>query len=124
MILKQYTTGNGYACSCCRDEWDGSEWIEKPEMAGLRQVYDWAVEADPDGYCTVRYESDGILLLGFEASISKRSTTSYVLFGGDANREPAQKHCVRCDDGSKPVIDFRELQHKYDGYLLETEGGE
>ncbi len=121
MFVKAYRYGNGYSCSCCRDEYDYYEWVES--IPSLLEIYNRALAVDAEGNCEERYEKDGFLIYGFTSDITRNGITSYIIFGGDANREPFGKVCVRADDGSKQVTEWLDLLLLHEKYLREV-GGE
>ncbi|WP_336784012.1 hypothetical protein [Paenibacillus illinoisensis] len=120
MFVMSSRYGNGYACSCCRDEWDSYEWVDS--IPSFEEVYGRAKAVDVEGNCEERFEKDGYLVYGFTSEVARNGITTYVVFGGDANKEPDSKTCVRCDDGSKPVIEWSDLLGLHEEYLMETGG--
>ena len=79
MILKRTFYNNGYACSCCRRDWEETEWIDEKEMLSTEQL-DAVIEHSLDNVtddCLVAgivYEKDGVELYGFKLDIYRAST--------------------------------------------------
>lgn len=75
-VLKRMQFNNGYGCSCCRRDWEESEWIDEDEMPTIKDFFEnEMVQFDTNcanGGCVgITYEKDGMVLFGVETDIHR-----------------------------------------------------
>jgi len=73
-VLKRMQFNNGYGCSCCRHDWEETEWIGEDEVPSYKDFFQtWLSIFDKncstDGCVGICYEKDGAILFGVTASI-------------------------------------------------------
>lgn len=75
-ILKRMQFNNGYGCSCHRQDWEESEWIDESEMPTIKDFFEnnlneFDKNCNRGGCVGITYEKDGMVLFGVEATIYK-----------------------------------------------------
>lgn len=73
-VLERTEYNNGYGCSCCRRDWEETEWIKENDMIPFETLITETVKKlnknAADGGCvSIIYESDGNILYGIRATI-------------------------------------------------------
>lgn len=73
-VLKRMQFNNGYGCSCCRQDWEESEWIDESEMPTIKEFFEnnlneFDKNCNKGGCVGITYEKDGNVLFGVYADI-------------------------------------------------------
>lgn len=86
MILERYETNNGYRCNCCSRGYDDADWIENSDMLSFEELLEVAYNFNDniDGRIALQYESNGIVLYGYETFFGRRWTEVYIIIGNDS----------------------------------------
>ena len=89
-VLKRMQFNNGYGCSCCRQDWEETEWIDEAEVPDLKEFFQtWLSVFDKNcskGGCVgITYEKDGIVLFGVAANIHHVLWHFYAIKGDSDN---------------------------------------
>lgn len=87
--LKRTQYNNGYGCSCCRIDWEETEWISEDDMIDFEtlltdEIKDLDKGASYGGCVSIVYEKDGQTLYGIVSNIYKVGWEFYAVFGGEA----------------------------------------
>ena len=89
MILERNTWNNGYGCSCCRSDWNSSDWIEEGEITPLTEIIDYIYDENwkgNDNHLELLYEKDGKTLYGFHIDYYKAREDVYIMIGEEKYR--------------------------------------
>ena len=81
MILERTEWNNGYGCSCCRQDWENSEWTDESDMRSFEEIIDEAFSSPLEDIVGRRYERDGKIIYGFESRIFRMGSDVYILKG-------------------------------------------
>ena len=89
-VLKRMQFNNGYGCSCCRRDWEETEWINEDEIIDFETlltetIKEFNKKASDGGCVGITYEKDGQTLYGIEPDIYKVGWSFYAVFGGEAD---------------------------------------
>lgn len=103
-ILKRSKFNNGYGCSCCRKDWETTEWIDENEMVDFRILLTQVIEnlnanASDGGCVGIFYEKDGKTLYGIDSNIYKIGWEFYAVFGGDADYDYENELLIKGYEG-------------------------
>lgn len=85
-ILKRMQFNNGYGCSCCRNDWEETEWICEDEVPNLKEFFKTQLSVfdkncGQGGCVGVTYEKNGIILFGVTADIYRIGWDFYAVKG-------------------------------------------
>lgn len=91
-VLKRMQFNNGYGCSCCRHDWEESEWIDEDEMPTIKDFFEnemikFDTNCDEGGCVGITYEKDGMVLFGVEAEIYRAAWYFYAIKEDDDSYE-------------------------------------
>lgn len=92
MILETNKYNNGYGCSCCRQDYKSTEWIEEKDMISLvdiiNYIYDgkWNGHHEANNHLNLLYEKDGKVLYGFDIDYRRKSEDVFILIGEEKYR--------------------------------------
>ena len=91
-VLERRIFNNGYGCSCCRDDWEETSWIDENEMIDFQTLLTEAIKELQDnvwggGIVGIVYEKDGKILYGVDPYIYKMGATFYAVFGGECGED-------------------------------------
>jgi hypothetical protein len=85
VILKSYTTNNGYGCSCCSRTYNDSDWIDEFTLPSFEEVVGAAFMVEPCGdfgdTIYLVYEGDGKIIYGYDLDVRKGGYTIRILIG-------------------------------------------
>ena len=87
-ILRREQYNNGYGCSCCRRDWEETDWIDEADAIDFETLLTETIK-ELDNNCSdgglvgIVYEKDGEVLYGIEANIYKVDWEFYAVFGDD-----------------------------------------
>ena len=79
MILERTFWNNGYGCSCCRQDWEDSEWIEESNMKSFIEIIDEAYESSLEGVVGRQYEREGKIIYGYRSDIFRAGSDVYII---------------------------------------------
>ena len=122
-VIKRTIYNNGYGCSCCRQDWEDTEWIDEEEMISFETLLTETIkEFDENAGCGgcvgLIYEKDGKTLYGIDSNIYRVGWEFYAVFGGDADYDYEYELLIRDYEGvsksmSYTIDDILALYHDY-----------
>lgn len=85
MILQRDTYNNGYGCSCCRHDWEDTEWIDEKEMDSLEEIINYVYNREwYDSNCNhlgKLYEKNGKVIYGFQVDFYRVQEDVWIIIG-------------------------------------------
>lgn len=119
-VLRRMQFNNGYGCSCCRRDWEDTEWIDEYEMIDFETMLTETIkefdENAGDGGCVgIIYEKDGKTLYGIEPNIYKVGWEFYAVFDGEADYDYENKLLIKNYEGvsRSKSYSIEEILSKY-----------
>ena len=104
MILERTESNNGYGCSCCRQDWEDSEWIDESEMMSFKAIIEEAYTNPLEGVVGRQYEVNGKILYGYRSDIFRAGSDVYII---DHDKE------LQITRICKPIISKEECFRKF-----------
>lgn len=123
-ILKKTYYNNGYGCSCCRQDWEDTEWIDEKELPSVEDFFNNNLQlfdsnAGNGGEVGTTYEKDGEIIFGITPDIYKAGWNFYAIWG-DCDYPKTIK--IKEDrEYGKVTYHTEEIIEKYKKYLSEKE---
>lgn len=76
MVLHRKQFNNGYGCSCCREDWEETDWVKDEEVPSIEEFFsqklsDCIKAFNTGGMVGATYEKDGKILFGVEMDINR-----------------------------------------------------
>lgn len=120
-VLKKMQFNNGYGCSCCRQDWEESEWIDESEMPTIKEFFESKLDefdtnCNEGGCVGITYEKDGFILFGVEASIYKAGWDFYAI---KKDENDYSEHCIREKERTYKGVIF-DLDAVWDFYGISS----
>lgn len=87
-ILRREQYNNGYGCSCCRHDWEETDWINETDIIPFETLLTETIKeldnnCNKGGLVGVVYEKDGEVLYGIDANIYRAGWEFYAVWGDD-----------------------------------------
>ena len=123
-ILKRTYYNNGYGCSCCRQDWEDTEWIDEEELPSVEDFFNHDLKifdgnVDRGGEVGVTYEKDGEILFGITPDIYRAAWYFYATWGNCDF--PIEIKIQEDREWGKVTYHTEEIIAKYKKYLSEKE---
>ena len=119
-VIKRTIYNNGYGCSCCRRDWEDTEWIDEEEMINFETLLKETIKkfdenAGNGGCVGIIYEKDGQTLYGITSTIYRAGWEFYAVFGGEADHEYTNEFLIQNYQGisEEESYSVEEIIEKY-----------
>ena len=119
-VIERKIYNNGYGCSCCRRDWEDTEWIDGEEMISFKTLLTETIKefnknANNGGCVGIIYEKDGETLYGIISNIYKVGWEFYAVFGGGADHNYDNELLIENYEGllSEKSYSVEEIIEKY-----------